>query len=94
MMGEVYRKAETVRVWLGEAVGIEQMALRCLSNINEKFNELFQAGMMGSRGAVQYAFLNDERIKMSDWDELAMLLYRAWVSSFNSSIGWRSHRSC
>ncbi|KAF8860223.1 hypothetical protein BDZ45DRAFT_649084 [Acephala macrosclerotiorum] len=78
MMGEVYAKAETVRVWLGEAVGIEEMALRCLENVNEKFNELFLAGMMQNRGAVQYACINDEKIKGSDWDELAQLLNRAW----------------
>jgi hypothetical protein len=94
MMGEVYRKAETVRVWLGGAVGIEQMALRCLGNVNEKLNELFLAGMIENRGALQYAFVNDERIKTSDWDELAMLLNRAWVSSLNSSIGWCSFVRC
>jgi hypothetical protein len=81
MMGEVYAKAETVRVWLGEAVGIEQMAMKCLEGVNEKFNELFQAGMMGNRGVVQYEFINDEKVKGLDWDELAMLLKRAWVTS-------------
>jgi Heterokaryon incompatibility protein (HET) len=80
MMGEVYAKAAIIRVWLGEAVGIEEMAMRCLEGVNEKFNELFQAGMMGNRGAVQYAFINDEKIKGLDWDELAMLLNRAWVN--------------
>lgn len=79
MMGEVYAKAETVRVWLGEAVGIEEMAMQCLNGVNEKFNELFQAGLMGNRGAVQYAFINDEKVKGLDWDELATLLKRAWV---------------
>lgn len=83
MMGEVYGKAQTVRVWLGEAVGIEEMAMRCLEGVNEKFNELFQAGLMGNRGAVQHAFVNDEKIRGLDWDELAKLLGRAWVSSFS-----------
>ncbi|KAN0114550.1 Heterokaryon incompatibility protein (HET) domain containing protein [Hyaloscypha variabilis] len=78
MMGAVYGMAETVRVWLGEEVGMEGMALRCLEGVNEKFGELFQMGLMGERGAVQYAFVNDEKIRELDWDELAMLLGRAW----------------
>jgi Heterokaryon incompatibility protein (HET) len=85
MMGDVYAKAETVRVWLGEHVGIEEMALKCLAGVTEKFNELFYAGMMGDRGGVQYSFINDERIRGLDWDELALLLKRAWVSYFQSA---------
>lgn len=86
MMGEVYARAETVRVWLGEHVGIEEMALNCLAVVSEKFDELFQVGLMGNRGAVQYEFVNDEKIRGLDWDELALLLRRAWASLFKLQL--------
>jgi hypothetical protein len=80
MMGDIYAKAEGVKVWLGEEVGMQEMAMRVLDGVNQKFDELFGGGWDGDRGRVQYDFINDERMTALDWDALAELLNRAWVS--------------
>lgn len=91
MMGRVYQGAERVRVWLGEESGIEDGALRMLSIAGQRLASLLGRGGMGadrpSLAHIQREFFkvedDEEGMSMSalDWDALADLLRRAWVST-------------
>ena len=61
MMGEIYANSDSVRVWLGEEVDVEEMALLVLDEVNRKFNELFGGAWDGDRGMVEYDFVNDQK---------------------------------
>ena len=75
LMGEIYARANTVLVWLGDTSGIDSRAFEALKVIGEKLVEL-----RNEKNETQFkaSFLSDKKIRGLHWNALSDLLNRAW----------------
>ncbi|PKS08717.1 hypothetical protein jhhlp_004770, partial [Lomentospora prolificans] len=79
MMGKVYKGAQHVRIWLGEEIGIESPALNAVYMADEVLDDVFKRlDASAPRSQIQFAILQDERVKKIPWEALEAFLNRSW----------------
>jgi hypothetical protein len=79
-MGEIYSRADTVIIWLGEYVPQPDLALGVLDMLAKKIPEYVRKTQGNIYGSIKDAFLNDPEIRKAYWEQFAQFLRRAWFS--------------
>jgi hypothetical protein len=79
-MGEIYSRADTVIIWLGEYVPQPELALGVLEMLAKKIPEYDTKARANVYGSIRDTFLNDAEVRKAYWDQLAQFLRRAWFS--------------
>lgn len=85
MMGQIYSKASTVHIWLGERYGDEEGALEVFVMVMKVFEEMAErtnGAMDEDIGEFQRRFLEDEKVQGLDFAAVDELLRRTWVRTF------------
>ncbi|KAH8704610.1 heterokaryon incompatibility protein-domain-containing protein [Phaeosphaeriaceae sp. PMI808] len=78
-MGEIYRKAKVVRIWLGEEVsGAERIAFNALNEILRVLNDMHKAQAVEDDWKRQMYWYNDPRVSNIQWSCLSSILSRNW----------------
>jgi hypothetical protein len=81
-MREIYQGAETVRIWLGEALSdADRVAFEILSKISNFLDKRFEAGDFENHWLMKQKFDNDLDMQNLNWNCLSDVLSRAWVGS-------------
>lgn len=78
-MGEIYRKAKVVRIWLGEEVsGADQNAFNTLGQILELLDDMYKEEVVNDAWKLQMYMGRDPRTSAIEWTCLSSILDRAW----------------
>jgi hypothetical protein len=81
-MGQIYAKASTVHIWLGEEYGLEEQELQAITTVDEIVAESWDMSseIAPDRPKVQAALCSHAKTKQIDLGALTDILNRAWVS--------------
>lgn len=79
-MGQIYQKAEHVRVWLGSGSDSLDTYITTMHDIVEFSNEGIPTDREYTRYEVQQFFDKHPKCKSLDWDSIAEFLNRAWFN--------------
>lgn len=82
MMGDIYAGASSVRIWLGEDTGMEQLAIGVLADVSQIVEEAFADCDMGQLSPMDFQrrFTLHPGAQQIEWESLEMFFRRAWVS--------------
>lgn len=84
IMDKIYANAACVRVWLGEEIGIEQMALMAMSEITAIASDYIGESALSNISSpmeMEWKLRQDARTSAVSWESLIPFFDRAWVSS-------------
>lgn len=80
-MGDIYRGAKIVRIWLGESGSdADRVAFNTLNQIRDFFDARYEAGDFSDHWLMKERFHNDPEMAKLNWNCLSAVLNRAWVS--------------
>jgi len=86
-MRDVYRNAASVRVWLGEEIGLEGNIFQALDDIDTVLTDLRpKLQDIESRAEAQKLLMSHPKWYGVEWFALAQLLDRAWVNNLSLSL--------
>jgi hypothetical protein len=81
IMGSVYKRADCVRVWLGEEIGIEPQAIDVLKAAEKSLIDAIEQAdpAEGSPFNTEWHLVKDTRLYSLAWESLTAFCSRAWV---------------
>lgn len=79
-MGDIYKKADTVRIWLGdEASDADRIAFEALYELSDFFSKVYVDEGLTDRVLIQKRFHSDPAMREIRWGCISALLRRNWV---------------
>lgn len=86
-MGQIYKKAKRVRIWLGEASSdADRIAFDALLELNFFFADVYEYVDRSDHAAVRQRFVAEPAMRNLNWACIGSLLRRSWVSTILGAL--------